>query len=600
MLALLALLTTAQAQTLTLEGECPGPVEITLSDLTPGGSVFVVAGDGPGARPIPSGPCAGISTGLSAPLTPFGPIRDSDGDGVISLTPSIPAPFCDLPFVAIDLASCGVSSLAAVTEPAGGFTNPPELEPDAAGVYNLSMQPGEVEIDGQRYCVRTWNGAVPGPTLRIPAGDDRSVRVDLHNDMAGPALREVGDAEYDFNQTNLHTHGLHVSPERTTDDEYYADNVLIHVMAGGESNHRYDIDEDFQHYSGTFWMHPHVHGATAIQVGSGMAGALIIEGAYDSVPGLADATERVMLLQHLPYRDATPLADEEECTGDNLSIDSFDVLTESSPTLLSGQLQPTLTVPGGDVEHWRFVHAGVTDVMRMSVHAATSADCGTWAGGAGVSLRQIAADGITLPTPFERDDLFMAPGYRVDLAFEAPDGTGTWCLVAERGAGPGLSTELLAVVEVDAALVATNPSPPSDEDLAASAPPTLACEGAVDGEQSVTLDQVGLGCPPLNIDCRSWEESLDDPRILPVDTVEEWTVQTGLGTHPYHIHVNPFTVCTERVDEPPAPHWRDTLLATRDAATLRASYDLYSGDFVQHCHKLDHEDQGMMELVRIE
>ena len=598
--ALLSLLAAAHAQSLSLEGDCPGRVELALSDITPGGSVYIVTSRDSGDASVPAGPCAGSPLSLAAPFTPVGPLRDGDGDGVIRLNPSIPAPFCDALFVAVDASSCVVSPVAEITAPVEGFVNPPALEPDADGVYTLTMQPGELEIDGERYCLRTWNGAVPGPTLRIPAGDDRSFRIDLVNAFSGMAMREVGAALYDFNQTNLHTHGLHVGPDRTTDGAYYADNILIHVMAGEHVEHRYDIDEDFTHYAGTFWMHPHVHGATAVQVGSGMASALIIEGDVDALDGLAEATERILILQHLPWNDATPLADDESCTEDNLSIDSFDILTRASPTLVSGQLQPTITVAAGDVEHWRLIHGGVTDELRITLHAATAENCASWAGGPGETVRQIAADGITLPEPFERSQIFMVPGYRVDLAYEAPAEAGTWCMVANRGGGMDVSAELLAVIEVDASLPATNPTPPTDLALAGVAPPTLACEGPVDGEQSVTLDDASPLCPPLNIDCRTWDDSVEDPRILPVDTVEEWTVQAGRGTHPYHIHVNPFTVCSSRPDEPPAPHWRDTVLATDTPMTLRASYDLFTGDFVQHCHKLDHEDQGMMELVRIE
>ena len=33
--------------------------------------------------------------------------------------------------------------------------------------------------------------------------------------------------------------------------------------------------------------------------------------------------------------------------------------------------------------------------------------------------------------------------------------------------------------------------------------------------------------------------------------------------------------------------------------TLRSRYVRYIGKFVIHCHILDHEDQGMMEVVEV-
>src|SRR5690606_36635892 len=66
-----------------------------------------------------------------------------------------------------------------------------------------------------------------------------------------------------FNRTNLHTHGLHVSPAANSD------NVLLEVKPGEEFESEIAIPTD--HSPGTFWDHAHVHGSTAIQVSSGMA-----------------------------------------------------------------------------------------------------------------------------------------------------------------------------------------------------------------------------------------------------------------------------------------------------------------------------------------
>ena len=89
--------------------------------------------------------------------------------------------------------------------------------------------------DGTRYAL-TYNGISPGPTLRARPGD--VINVTLRNELDEP--------------TNLHTHGLHVSPEGTSD------NVFIMIEPGQEFSYRYEIPSD--HPSGTFWYHPHHHG----------------------------------------------------------------------------------------------------------------------------------------------------------------------------------------------------------------------------------------------------------------------------------------------------------------------------------------------------
>jgi peroxiredoxin len=93
--------------------------------------------------------------------------------------------------------------------------------------------------------------------------------------------------------------------------------------------------------------------------------------------------------------------------------------------------------------------------------------------------------------------------------------------------------------------------------------------------------------------------------------VDEWTLRTrnrGIAvnppSHPHHIHVNPFEVYSitddKGVEQLKEPVWRDTII-THEGWTVKARtrYETFTGLFVQHCHILDHEDQGMMELVEI-
>ena len=77
---------------------------------------------------------------------------------------------------------------------------------------------------------------------------------------------------------------------------YYGDHVLHEVGPGESAQYRWDLDEDGIHHEGTHWYHPYIHGSTAIQVMDGAAGALIIEGELDEIPGIAKAKERVEFL----------------------------------------------------------------------------------------------------------------------------------------------------------------------------------------------------------------------------------------------------------------------------------------------------------------
>ena len=80
----------------------------------------------------------------------------------------------------------------------------------------------------------------------------------------------------DPNTTNLHTHGLHISSNSP------GDNVFHVVEPGTEFTYQYDLPDD--HAGGTFWYHAHHHGSTALQVGGGMAGVMIVEDEEGDVP----------------------------------------------------------------------------------------------------------------------------------------------------------------------------------------------------------------------------------------------------------------------------------------------------------------------------
>ncbi|MCZ4093457.1 multicopper oxidase domain-containing protein [Sinorhizobium psoraleae] len=152
------------------------------------------------------------------------------------------------------------------------------------------------------------------PTIEIIPGE--TVRLTLHNKLPVanqncPAPDGDVNTPHCFNRTNLHSHGLWVSPSGN------GDNVLISINPGVDFQYEYNVPPD--HPAGTFWYHPHLHGSTAIQVSSGMAGLLIIRGSrlptpmspgdIDTLlkePTGAPFAERLVLLQQVQYacRDA--------------------------------------------------------------------------------------------------------------------------------------------------------------------------------------------------------------------------------------------------------------------------------------------------------
>ena len=152
-------------------------------------------------------------------------------------------------------------------------------------------------------------GQFVAPTIEVTPGD--TIHVTLHNDLPNddPSCGSAAEADMDhphcFNGTNLHAHGLWVSPTGNSD------NVLLSIYPGTKFDYIYNIPPD--HPAGTFWYHTHLHGSTALQVSSGMAGAIVIHGNRQPVQTdhgikngdidllLKDAPDRVFVLQQIQY-----------------------------------------------------------------------------------------------------------------------------------------------------------------------------------------------------------------------------------------------------------------------------------------------------------
>src|SRR5262249_41993411 len=146
------------------------------------------------------------------------------------------------------------------------------------------------------------------PTIEVAPGE--TVRISLNNKLPLDSSCTNHDAPTNtphcFNGTNLHSHGLWVSPTGNSD------NVLLSINPGVSFQYEYNLPSD--HPSGTFWYHTHRHGSTALQVSSGMGGALIVrgdrkpdashQGDIDTLlraPSGAPLSERLLVLQQIQY-----------------------------------------------------------------------------------------------------------------------------------------------------------------------------------------------------------------------------------------------------------------------------------------------------------
>ncbi len=531
---------------------------------------------------------------------------------------------------------------------------------------------------------------VPGETVRIslnnklPVGDQSCTSDPLR--MNSPHC---------FNSTNLHSHGLWVNPSGN------GDNVLLSINPGVSFQYEYNIPAD--HPAGTFWYHNHRHGSTALQVSSGMAGALIIRG--DRLPTLTEhgdldvllkgMNERVLVFQQIQYGcldsngniktlknnsgkitawvcdsgDTGVIESYSDGNGVGFGPGSWD--QSGRFTSINGEILPTFEATQGRFERWRMIHGGVRDTIdlqffKMKPNARVRPDaqfrstamdnvisksCSTEP----VPYYLAAADGLSLAAIQPTKGATFQPGYRFDALVAFPE-EGDYCVVdsASKAAasvdGNPVSPRLLGMVRVGAGTSMPSGAGRLTETLVAAADRTMPADvkaavvadlennlqltrfvphktvekAELTGKQVVTflVDITDQSDVTFNVGGADYAPRPYDPgridRQLTLGDVEEWVLTSNLAGHPFHIHVNPFQV-VEILDpqgrdvsglgssdggDSQYPGlkgvWKDTLFV-KEGYTLkvRTRYERYVGQYVLHCHILDHEDQGMMQNVAI-
>ncbi|MBD2293145.1 DUF4114 domain-containing protein [Anabaena sphaerica FACHB-251] len=115
--------------------------------------------------------------------------------------------------------------------------------------------------------LRAYNGLIPGPLLVADPGDTLKITL-INNLQPGSSAPSAPEQP-----TNLHTHGLHVSPLGA------GDNVLVSVDSGDTREISIKLPDN--HSLGYDWYHPHLHGVTSEQVASGLGGLIAINPPHD-------------------------------------------------------------------------------------------------------------------------------------------------------------------------------------------------------------------------------------------------------------------------------------------------------------------------------
>jgi FtsP/CotA-like multicopper oxidase with cupredoxin domain len=451
------------------------------------------------------------------------------------------------------------SSSTAGTASGSALLEPTELR-SADGVLTVELEsaPQRVTIAGRNVNALSYNGGVPGPTLRVRAGDTLSVS--LKNGLTDPS--------------NLHVHGLHVSPEDNSD------NMFVTVEAGGSFDYQYELPAD--HPPGVYWYHPHLHGFVADQVFGGLYGAIIVD---DPEP-IPAVRERVLVMSDITLDSAGNVA--EATPMDTMSG------REGELVLINGQLTPSMTARPGERERWRIVNACVSRYLRLRLD--------------GQQLTLLGIDSGRFETPQAIDEVVLAPGNRADLLVTSSAGTSTLrALPYDRGSASGfmmgggsfrsgeeVTLATLTVAGDGIAAPATIPRQPAERDLRTA---------TVHAQRELVFAMgmgggMGGGMMAPTINGRAFDGGRTDTTVQ-FGTVEEWLLtNTSTLDHPMHLHVWPMQIIEQGGRPVDTTLWQDVVnIPARSTTRVRIAFDDFSGRTVYHCHILDHEDNGMMGVI---
>jgi FtsP/CotA-like multicopper oxidase with cupredoxin domain len=315
-----------------------------------------------------------------------------------------------------------------------------------------------------------------------------------------------------------------------------------------------------------------------------MAGAIIIQGDIDEIPGIAGVKERLLFLQASPI--TCPTDPSQPC---GLSPNSARN-QQTFQHFVNGRRNPTITIQPGETQRWRIANSSAFTFFRLKLD--------------GHVMHQIAQDGNTLDVVVPHDEIVLGPAERVEVLIQG-GAAGSYrfrTLPFDLQQGPGGLTAQEGAVGPDATL-ATLVS--QGDSVARQALPTKLLPYVdlrnvpIDGQRRLISFQVQ---PNGNFDVNNL--TFDPERVdqtMKLGTTEEWTIRNASNVwHPFHIHINPFQITAVNGRPYEAHGYKDTVsVPPQGEITFRTQFLDFTGQYVFHCHILTHEDSGMMQLIEV-
>jgi len=417
----------------------------------------------------------------------------------------------------------------------------------------IVAEPTRLELlEGQPLEVWAYNGQVPGPTLRVRAG--QTLRVTFRNHLPQPST--------------IHWHGVRVPNAM----DGVPGVTQPPVPPGGSFLYEFAPPDP-----GTYWFHPHLRGSE--QVERGLFGVLIVE-----EPEPPPFSRELLWVLDDWRLDEGGGIDPRFNTRTDLAHDGRwgDVVT------VNGRVRPAVAVAAGERLRLRLVNVANGRVFAPDFGA--------------LAPKVVAFDGLPVDHPFSAVGLELAPGNRADLEVVVPaDWEGRRLVVADR-----FTSRVRELAEVVVAGEA--PTPP---EVRLMPQPASVPDGLTDASRTLRLASRSGGPYEIEwtIDGRAYRHEDEDHGshgehpVAATLALGEWARlrfwNDSFRLHPMHLHGVFFRVVARDGRPVAEGHWRDTVLLRRKETVDIALQPRDLGLWMMHCHILEHAESGMMSLFAV-
>jgi FtsP/CotA-like multicopper oxidase with cupredoxin domain len=434
-----------------------------------------------------------------------------------------------------------------------------------------------------------FDGGKVAPVIRASPGD--VLRITYVNDLPAKSP-ETCAVNPCMDMTNLHFHGLTVSPNSPQDD------VLGMIAMPGQVLH-YSVQIPRDHPPGLFWYHTHPHGESHRQVSDGMSGAIVIEGMKRYVPEVGRLRERVIVvrghsIEHDP--NAAELKRRVEipskgCGGEAEAPE--EIFT------VNGAVRPQIEIARNERQFWRIVNASADRYLDLQLD--------------GQEFDIVALDGLPLayhePQSPRRttNHVLIAPAGRLEaIVAGPPEGAhaALRSLCVDTGPDGDPNPEMVLADLVPPGSVRPSSVTSHEQRQVIDKRPPVYKPTDLEGLKKTAPDFTVTFTEDKNgfyINGRKFAPDASPMTSARVGTYQHWRIVNQTAElHPFHIHQAHFLAYAENSIPLAHPAWLDTVNVPYRGSVdviLDFTNPVIKGMSVFHCHLLNHEDKGMMAKV---